>query len=514
MDVKKLLLAVCTLMVAVGLAGCGFSMSDVSDIRDIIMGEQGDVQQTTPPAVNEEETPLDDGTDETLREAADQLQDEIPEEEIQPPEEEPVSLAELLTEDEEMLRENVKERFLRYVQIDTPSDPESETSPSSENQMMLARQIAEEMQGFGVTDVSVDEYGYVYASIPANIEGQPVIGLIAHLDTTPEVNGASIRTSEIENYDGSDIALDAEGNVVLSVSEFPQMNQFIGHEIIVTDGMTLLGGDGKAGVAEIMTLCEYLMLHPEIEHGLIQIAFTPDKEIGRGVDHFDLVNFGANFAYTLDGDVLSSGVQSETFNEARAQVIIQGVDVYPGNAKDQMKNAALIAAEFAAMLPPLETPAYTEGYEGFYHVGTIEGAAEQATLSIQICDYSQENFEARKTMIQTIADYLNGRYGAGTVQVEMEDQSYNMEEMMGEHQDVIDRALQALQAVGYEAVTTPNRGTTDGATLSFQGLPCPNLPTGVANKHGVYECASVDQMTDVVKLLVYLTSVEETESVE
>ena len=274
--------------------------------------------------------------------------------------------------------------------------------------------------------------------------------------------------------------------------------------------MAFLGGDNKAGVAEIITLCEYLLARPEIEHGLIKVAVTPDKEIGRGTEHFDLVSFGADYAYTLDGGLLSSGVQSETFNGADAAVTIQGTDAYLGSAKNQMQNAALIAAEFTAMLPPMETPAYTDGYEGFYHVGAVDGSAGQASLSVMIRDHDTQSFEARKAMVQTIADYLNGRYGAGTVQVDMEDTQYNMKEMMAGHQNVIDRALQAMQDIGYQPAATPDRGNSEGAELSFKGLPCPNLPSGTANKHSIYECVSVDQMTDMMKLLAHLVYVEET----
>ncbi len=515
---KKLLLMACTLIIAAGISGCAFSMSDVKDIKNIITGET----QQTVTTENAATGPAPDA-DETLKEAADTaVAEEEPEKTEEPAaeeegeeeeEEEPVvevppfSLPEQLAADREQIRAEVRDKFLRYVDVDTTTNPASESLPTTENQLMLAREIAAELHEAGMDDAVVNEFGYVYGTVPATVEGQPVIGLVGHLDTPADLSGGAVRASVVENYDGGDITLNVQNGTVLSAENFPQMADLTGQELVVTDGQTLLG-DGKAGVAEIVELCEYLLAHPEIGHGTIRIALVPDAGLEISADYFDMTGFGVNYAYTLDGGVIGGGLQYESFNAADADIQVNGVDAYPGDAKNQMKNAVLIAAEFASMLPPLETPAFTDGYEGYYHVGDLTGTSGQASLKVQVRDFDSDRFEARKVMLQTITDYLNGRYGEGTVQLTLTDKGYNMSAVMAERQDIIDQALEAFGAVGYEGKTTPLRDTTMGAALAARGLPCPTLPTGMANRHTVYECASVDQMTDLVEMLVNLVYVE------
>ena len=395
--------------------------------------------------------------------------------------------------------ENVIERFLRYVQIPSASAEGIETSPSTPDQWNMARALASDMKAIGIADARVDEYGYVYGSIPANRDGQPVIGLIAHLDVVDGVPCAPVRPRIVKNYDGG--AIQVGNGVVLDPKEFQNLIPCVGKDIIVTDGTTILGADDKAGVAEIMCMAETLIENPDIPHGEIQIAFTPDEEVGGGAEKLDIAAFGAEFAYTVDGGELG-GIEYENFNAASARVRIKGVNIHPGSAKNKMKNAALIATEFAALLPAWETPAHTEKYEGFFHLTGIRADEENASLSYIIRDHDRERFEKRKRDIRTCADFINARYGEGTAELELRDSYRNMREVLEKRMDVVDRALDAFRACEVEPFVEPIRGGTDGARLSWRGLPCPNLSTGGMNGHGRAECACAQDMEKMVDVLI------------
>ncbi|HPF87968.1 MAG TPA: peptidase T [Candidatus Limiplasma sp.] len=391
-----------------------------------------------------------------------------------------------------------KERFLRYVAIDTGSDENTGTHPSTEKQWDLARLLVKELTELGADGVRICEHCIVYASIPANVPDQPAIGLIAHVDTSPAVATGPVHARCIR-YAGGDIAL---GNgVVIRESAFPSLQRQAGQELIVTDGTTLLGGDDKAGVAEIMAACEILLTDPSIRHGKICIAFTPDEEVGMGVDNFDVKAFGADFAYTVDGGP-PNVLNYECFNACSAVVNIKGVSIHPGTAKDIMKNAALIATEFAALLPPAETPSHTEGHEGFYHLAYIHGEEIEATLKYIVRDHDHAKFEARKARMLEAAAFINGQYGPDTVTVTMTDTYYNMRDEIDKHPEVVSRALDGIRAVGEVPDIQPIRGGTDGSRLTYMGLPCPNLPTGVYNMHGVMEYACVPEMETVTQMIL------------
>ncbi len=392
------------------------------------------------------------------------------------------------------------ERLLRYVQFDTASNGASETCPSTETQRDFGRVLVEEMKEMGLSNVRQDEHGYVYALLPANAPGQPAIGLIAHMDTVDDAPALPMKAHIIENYQGGDIPMDEAGKNMLSPAVFPSLNAAIGKDLIITDGNTLLGADDKAGVAEILTLCEELLAHPEIKHGDVCIGFTPDEEIGRGADLFDIPGFGADFAYTVDGGALPE-IDYENFNAASAGVVVNGLSIHPGSAKDKMKNALLIAHEFIAMLPPAERPEHTEGREGFYHLTDMAGEIEKATMHFIIRDHDTKKFTERKAYMERVAAFLNAKYGEGTVELTIRDSYYNMIEKLADHMDVVERANEAFRTLGYEPVSVPVRGGTDGARLSFMGLPCPNLPTGGFNCHGRFEYAVIQDMDNVVKLL-------------
>ena len=393
------------------------------------------------------------------------------------------------------------ERFLNYVQYDTASDENSPTCPSTEKQLALARALAEEMRRMGIEDARLDDFGYVYGSIPANAEGLPAIGLIAHVDVVDCVPSAPVKPAIIENYDGGPVTL-ANG-LVLDPAVFPQVADAKGKSLIVTDGNTSLGADDKAGVAEIMAACEQILSHPELRHGKICVGFTPDEEIGRGADRFDVKGFGADFAYTVDGGPVG-GISYENFNAAAATVTVRGRSVHPGSAKNILRNAALIAMEFASMLPPQERPEHTEGREGFFHLTDMVGAEELATLNYIVRDHDRARFEARKEQMQNIAAYLNGKYGAGTVEVSLKDSYYNMRELIEPRMEIVERAEAAYRAVGVEPWSEPIRGGTDGAMLTFKGLPCPNIATGGMNCHGRFECIPVEDMDAMTDVLVHL----------
>lgn len=403
---------------------------------------------------------------------------------------------------------NVLERFLKYVKIDTQSDEATGTSPSTMKQHDLANVIIRELEELEASDIFYDkEHCYVYATIPASegYEERPVLSFISHMDTAPSMSGKDVNPRIVEKYDGNDILLNKEQNIVLKTCDFPEILKYIGQDLIVTDGTTLLGADDKAGIAEIMTMAAYLLHHPEIKHGRIRIGFTPDEEIGCGPDYFDVKLFGADYAYTVDGGALGE-LEFENFNAANAKVIIHGCNVHPGSAKGKMKNAILIAQEFQSMLPNDENPMYTEGYEGFYHLDSIEGTVECTKMDYIIRDHDRIKFEKKKTLFLQVAQFLNNKYGETTIEVDMKDCYFNMREMIEPHMFLIDYAKEAMEELGVEPIITPIRGGTDGARLSFMGLPCPNLCTGGENFHGKYEYISVQSMEKVVELLIKLST--------
>ena len=395
------------------------------------------------------------------------------------------------------------ERFLRYIQFDTASSEASETCPSTPGQLVLGRALVKEMLEMGISDARMDEYGYVYGSIPATAPARPAIGLIAHMDTVDCVPALPMNARIVENYDGGAVRL--ESGDLLDPAEFPELKRRAGKDLIVTDGKTLLGADDKAGVAEILSACERL-LNCDVPHGRVCIGFTPDEEIGRGASHFDVPGFGADYAYTVDGDELGS-VEYENFNAASASLTFHGKSVHPGSAKDKLVNAALIAMEFNSMLPPRERPEHTEGYEGFFYLCEISGGTELARADYILRDHDRAHFEARKQTIARIADALNEKYGPGTVDCAIRDSYFNMREVIEPHMHIVRRAEAAYRAVGIAPYAKPIRGGTDGAHLSFEGLPCPNLATGGMNYHGRFECIAVqdmDVMTDVLFHLLTL----------
>lgn len=396
----------------------------------------------------------------------------------------------------------VSERFLKYVSFGTNSDENSESCPSTESQLVLGKYLAEELEKIGLTEVVQDADGYVYGVLAATKgrENDPAIGFIAHMDTSPAVKGDGIKP-QIVHYEGGDIPL--SGGVSIRVKDFPSLENYVGCDIITTDGTTLLGADDKAGIAEILTACEYLVAHPEISHGRIAVGITPDEEIGRGADRFDVKRFACDWAYTVDGGELGE-IEYENFNAASAKITVNGVNIHPGSAKNKMKNAALLAAEFAAMMPRAETPAHTEGYEGFYHLCDIAGDETLAKLAYIVRDHSMEKFLARKAFVQDLVDYMNKVYGEGTFVAEIKDSYYNMREKITPHMHIIDNAVNAMKAHNVEPIIVPIRGGTDGARLSFEGLPCPNLSTGGANFHGVHEFIPIRSMEKMVDVLVTL----------
>lgn len=397
---------------------------------------------------------------------------------------------------------NVTDRFLRYVSMDTQSMDDQEAYPSTEKQRTLAAVLAEELISLGAADVSVDAYSYVTATIPATTDKEiPVLGLISHMDTSPACSGKDIKPQIIRNYDGKDILLNKESGLTMRISEFPELQNYMGNDLITTDGTTLLGADDKAGVAEIMTMAEYLLAHPEIPHGTIRIGFTPDEEVGRGTDFFDVKGFGAEVAYTVDGGQLGE-LEYENFNAATAKIRIHGISIHTGSAKGKMVNALHVGMEFHSMLPVFENPAFTEGYEGFFHLDSINGGVELAEMKYLIRDHDMNLFNRKKETMQKIAAYLNEKYGAGTVELKIIDSYFNMREKVEPHIYLVDIATDAMKEIGVEPIIRPIRGGTDGARLSFKGLPCPNLCTGGHNFHGRYEYISIQSMEKVVELLL------------
>lgn len=394
---------------------------------------------------------------------------------------------------------NIVDRFLKYVSFDTQSSEESETTPSTAKQFNLANYLKDELTELGFTEIELDANGYLYATLPANTSKTvPTIGFIAHMDTSPDCSGANVKPRIVKNYDGGDIIL-SEG-IVSSPSKFPELLDHVGEDIIVTDGHTLLGADDKAGIAEIVSACVYLMEHPEIEHGKIRVGFNPDEEIGMGAHKFDVEKFGCDFAYTMDGSEIGE-IEFENFNAASAKVSITGCSVHPGYAKDKMINAGRVAAELVSLLPEMETPEHTEGYEGFFHLTGISGNCEKASVSYIIRDHNREIFEQRKQRMQEAVTKINQKYG-NVAQLELKDQYYNMREKVEPMMYIIDIAKQAIEEAGMEAKIRAIRGGTDGAQLSFKGLPCPNIFAGGINFHGPYEFCPVQSLEKAMATVV------------
>ena len=395
---------------------------------------------------------------------------------------------------------DIVERFLKYTQFDTQSAEDSDSVPSTPKQLVFAEYLKKELEAEGLSDVEMDDHGYIYATLKASVKGHiPTIGFISHYDTSPDCSGAGIQPHIVHQYDGSDILL-SEG-IISSPSKFPELLQHVGEDLIVTDGHTLLGADDKAGIAEIVQAMCWLRDHPEIPHGMIRVAFNPDEEIGMGAHHFDVDRFGCEWAYTMDGGDVGE-LEFENFNAASARVYIKGVSVHPGYAKGKMINANALAAEFATMLPADETPETTEGYQGFYHLLGIESNIEQAKMHYIIRDHDRSDFEDRKRFISRCADEMNTKYGEGTVTIELKDQYYNMKEKIDPQMHVIDLVLHAMQECGVAPKVKPIRGGTDGAQLSFRGLPCPNIFAGGVNFHGPYEFVSIQSMQKAMQVIV------------
>ena len=401
--------------------------------------------------------------------------------------------------------EKILDRFLRYVAVDTQSNEESESQPSAEKELNLLRMLQGELEALGV-QATLDEWGYVMGTIPSNIDKKvPVVGFIAHVDTAPDASGADIKPQIIKNYDGSDIPLKGVPGLVLKTAEFPELLAHKGETVVTTDGTTLLGADDKAGVAEIMDTVQYIMEHPEFKHGEIKIGFTPDEEIGRGVVKFDVKKFGADYGYTMDGGEVGE-LEFENFNAASASVHIQGSNVHPGYAKGKMRNALHIAQEFDALLPVSQRPEYTQDYEGFFHLIGLKGTVEEASMTYIIRDHDRAKFEQKKQVIARCADFINERYGAGTATPTVKDQYYNMREQVEPHYHVVEKAVRAMEMAGVKPHIQPIRGGTDGANLSFRGLPCPNIFAGGLNFHGKFEWVPVESMEKAAAVVRNLIS--------
>lgn len=394
------------------------------------------------------------------------------------------------------------ERFLKYVSFDTQSNEESGVTPSTPGQMVFAKFLKEELESLGLEEVTLDENGYLFATLPANIDKPvPTIGFIAHLDTSPDMSGKDVKPRIVPDYDGKDITLCAEENIILSTAQFPELLDHKGEDLIVTDGKTLLGADDKAGIAEIVSAMVYLKEHPEIKHGKIRVGFNPDEEIGMGAHKFDVAQFGCEWAYTMDGGEVGE-LEFENFNAASAKIVFKGRNVHPGSAKGKMINSMLVANRFISMLPADETPEHTEGYEGFYHLIGLTGEVEQTTVSYIIRDHDRARFEARKQEMERLTGVINAEYGAGIATLELHDQYYNMREQIEPVMHIIDTAFAAMKAVGVEPRIKAIRGGTDGAQLSFKGLPCPNIFAGGLNFHGRYEFVPIQNMEKAMNVIV------------
>ncbi len=403
--------------------------------------------------------------------------------------------------------QNVVRRFLKYVSFDTMSIEESKSVPSTPGQLVLARELKKELEELGLKDISLDDNGYLMATLPANCDRRiPTIGLLAHMDTSDGASGANVKPNIVKNYDGKDILLNKDKKLVLSPKDFPELKNYIGQDLITTDGTTLLGADDKAGIAEILTAVEYLLQHPELPHGDIRIAFTPDEEISRGTDYFDVKKFNADFAYTIDGGVIGE-LEYENFNGARADIVINGRSVHPGSAKNKMINSMQVAMEFSSMLPEAESPQHTEGYEGFYLLERISGTIETTSMKYIIRDFDRSKLEERKNRIRKIADYLNGKYGDNTVVPDVADQYFNMKEKIEPVIHIVENARKAMLEAGVTPIIKPIRGGTDGARLSFKGLPTPNIFTGGHNYHGRFEYIPINSMEKAVEVIIRLIGI-------
>lgn len=399
--------------------------------------------------------------------------------------------------------ESPLQRFLRYVAIDTQSKPGVEQVPSTPGQFELARLLVKELAAVGCVNIELTEHCHIYALLPANTAGAPAVGFISHLDTSPAISGRDVRPQVIENYDGGDIVL--SGAYTMRIQDYPELARYKGQRLVVTDGTTLLGSDDKSGITEIMGMLEYYSEHPELAHGDICVGFTPDEEIGRGTDFFDIDRFGAQFAYTVDGADLGK-LSFENLNSAEVKVTVKGVSIHPGRGKNKLKNAVLMGMELQHLLPPAETPSHTEGYEGYYHLLDFHGDVEQAVLNYKVSDFDPDGFEARKQRICGACEYLNGVYGEGSFTVTVQDTMRNMREAIEPHYELIEYAMQAMRSVGVEPEISPCRGGTDGVRLSFRGLPCPNLNTGGHNCHGRFECVPVESLEKITEMLVALVA--------
>ncbi len=404
------------------------------------------------------------------------------------------------------MKEKILERFLRYVRTDTGSDPDSSEYPSTEKQLKLAKMLVEELKQLGLTDTSFDKYGYVMATLQSNTDKKvPVIGFLSHMDTSPDMSGANVNPRVVDNYNGEDILLNVSTGLTLKTADFPEIKQYIGQSIITTDGTTLLGADDKAGIAEIITAMEYLVSHPEIKHGTVRVGFTPDEEVGRGVDFFDVGKFGAEYAYTVDGGEAGE-LEYENFNAAKAVIHIQGRNVHPGSAKDKMINSLLVANEFIDMLPVGQRPEFTADYEGFFHLTKIAGTVENTVIEYIIRDHDRKKFEDKKGLINDIASLLNRKYPAGTVKPEIKDQYFNMREKIEPVVHIVEIAHKAIEDVGIQVKRVPVRGGTDGSRLSYMGLPCPNIFTGGHNYHGKYEYIPLESMVAATKVIIRIVT--------
>lgn len=401
------------------------------------------------------------------------------------------------------------ERFLKYVSIHTTSDENTGLVPSTPQQMEFAKILAEELKAMGMQDVSLDKKGYLMATLPSNIDKDvPTVGFISHLDTSPDMSGKNVKPRIVENYDGNDIILNEKENIVLSPKQFPELTMYRGQSLVVTNGLTLLGADDKAGIAEIMTAMDYFIKNPDVKHGKVRIAFNPDEEIGLGAHHFDVEKFGCQFAYTMDGGEIGE-LEYENFNAAGAKVTFYGTNVHPGYAKNKMVNSMKIATKFMATVPANESPEYTDGYEGFYHLTGIGGDVEKTTVSYIIRDHDRKKFEERKAHLQMLVDKINSEFGDNTATLEIKDQYYNMKEKVEPVKYIVDIASEAIRQAGVEPKVKPIRGGTDGAQLSFKGLPCPNIFAGGHNFHGKYEFVPIQSMekaTEVVKNIIKIVA--------
>lgn len=405
--------------------------------------------------------------------------------------------------------ESVLTKFLRYIAYDTASNPDSNTQPSTNKQFKLLEVLLGELKAMGIQDATLDNYGYIMATIPSNLDPQqeaPTIGFIAHVDTAPDASGANIKPQQVSDYDGKDILLNRDLDMWLRVKDFPELKLYKGQTLITTDGTTLLGADDKAGVAEIMTAVQTLLTHPEIKHGPIKIGFTPDEEIGRGVDKFDEKRFAADYAYTIDGGQLGE-LEYENFNAAMAKIHIQGRNVHPGYAKDKMKNAIIIGSELNDLLPINQRPEFTDNYEGFFHIMSFKGTVEEADIQYIIRDHAMDLFQEKKDLLTDCVAFINRKYGDGCATMELKDQYFNMRQQVEPHFHIIEKALKAMEKAGVTPIVHPIRGGTDGAQLSFRGLPCPNLFAGGHNFHGKYEYVVVESMEKAVSVILNIMQV-------